>query len=104
MFTVTEAAQKEIAKFFENRPPAPIRVFLNSGGCGGPSLAMAVDERKEGDSHFLVAGMEYVIETHFLNEAQPLVVDFKEIGFAISSSLKLESGCSSCGSHGSCCS
>ena len=104
MFTVTETAQKEIARFFENREPAPIRVFLNSSGCGGPQLAMAVDERKKEDTHYVISGMEYVVDTDFLNQAQPLVVDFKEIGFVIDSSLKLESGCSSCGSHGSCCS
>lgn len=104
MFTVTEAAQKEIARYFDNRTPAPIRVFLNSGGCGGPQLAMAVDEKKDGDTVFTVAGHDYLVETEFLNRAQPLVVDFKEIGFKLSSSLKLSSGCSSCGSHGSCCS
>ncbi len=104
MFTVTEAAQKEIAKFFENRPVSTIRVFLNSGGCGGPQLAMALDEPKDGDTHYTVAGMEYIVETEFLNNAQPLVVDFKETGFAIDSSLKLQSACSSCGTQGSCCS
>lgn len=103
MFTVTEAAQKEVARFFENRTKLPIRIFLNQG-CGGSQLAMAVDTRKDGDSHFIIDGMEYVVETDFLNQAQPLEVDFKEIGFVINSSLKLESGCSSCGSHGSCCS
>lgn len=104
MFTVTEAAQKEIARYFENRTPAPVRVFLNSGGCGGPQLAMAIDEKLEGDTLYTVAGMEYVVDTAFLNQAQPLVVDFKEVGFKISSSLKLQSACSSCGTHGSCCS
>ncbi|WP_300669960.1 IscA/HesB family protein [Desulfoluna sp.] len=104
MFTVTETARKEIARYFENRPAAPIRLFLNSGGCGGPQLAMAIDEKKESDTLFTLDGMDYVVDTEFLNQAQPLVVDFKEIGFKISSSLKLESGCSSCGSHGSCCS
>jgi len=104
MFTVTETAQIEIARYFEKRSPAPIRVFLNSGGCGGPQLAMAVDEQKPEDTLFTIAGMAYVVETEFLNQAQPLVVDFKEVGFKISSSLKLSSGCSSCSSHGSCCS
>lgn len=103
MFTVTEAAQNEIARYFENRTPAPIRVFLNSG-CGGAQLAMAVDMQKDGDTLYTIGGMEYVIETDLLNQAQPLVVDFKDVGFKLSSSLKLSSGCSSCGSHGSCCS
>ena len=104
MFTVTEAAQKEISKFFETRTASPIRIFLNSGGCGGPQLAMALDERKDEDTHYLVAGMEYVVDTEFLHNAHPLVVDFKETGFVIDSSLKLQSACSSCGTHGSCCS
>ncbi|SCY37271.1 IscA/HesB family protein [Desulfoluna spongiiphila] len=104
MFTVTEAAQNEIARYFENRTPAPIRVFLNSGGCGGPQLAMAVDQQNDGDTLFTIDGMAYIIDTELLNQAQPLVVDFKDVGFKLSSSLKLSSGCSSCGSHGSCCS
>jgi Fe-S cluster assembly iron-binding protein IscA len=35
MLTVTEIAQKQIAKFFEENALRPVRIFL-SNGCTGP--------------------------------------------------------------------
>jgi Fe-S cluster assembly iron-binding protein IscA len=32
MFNVSDAAQKEIAAFFNGREPQPIRVFVQTGG------------------------------------------------------------------------
>jgi Fe-S cluster assembly iron-binding protein IscA len=103
MFTVTERAQQQILEYFKDKEKMPIRVFLNQGGCAGPSLAMAVDEKKETDFVHEEADIVYVIDSAFLEEAKPVNVDFTDVGFKISSSLKLGGGCSSCGSAGSCC-
>jgi hypothetical protein len=32
MFEVTPLASKYVAKFFEGRPTAPIRIYFNAGG------------------------------------------------------------------------
>lgn len=101
MFTITEEAQAQVAEYFKGKEIQPVRLFLNQG-CGGASIAMALDSKKEGDEIFTVSGIDYVMQADFLKEAEPLIVDFSESGFVISSSLKLGGGgCSSCGS-GSC--
>ena len=104
MFNVTKEAQQEVRKYFEDRDMMPIRVFLHHGGCGGPQMAMALDEKKDTDSVFTFDGVDYLVETKFFNEAKPIAVDFIASGFKVTSSLELGGGCSSCGSEGSCCS
>ena len=103
MITVTETAQEQIKAFFEGKDLKPVRIFLHQG-CGGSQLAMALDEQKETDTATQVDNVSYIMDTHLLEKAKPVVVDFSGTGFQIDSSLELSSGCSSCGSHGSCCS
>lgn len=100
MFQVTEPAQTEIAAYFADKELKPLRVFLHPGGCSGPQLLMAVDDKKDGDKVFEINGMEFVIEGALLEEVQPVKIDYLETGFAIESSLKPEGGC--CGCSGGC--
>lgn len=65
---------------------------------------MALDESKDNDEKFEIDGYTYVVEKDFLAQAQPIKVDFLEIGFKVTSSIKLESACGSCSTSGSCCS
>jgi Fe-S cluster assembly iron-binding protein IscA len=62
---------------------------------------MALDEPKETDEVKAVDGFTYVIDKEFLEKAQPVKVDFIDYGFRLTSSIKIDSGCSGCGS-GSC--
>ena len=103
MIQVSEAARKEVKAYFQGKEIKPVRIFLNQG-CGGPQLAMAIDLKQDNDMAFEYDGVEYVMETDLLKEASPVTVDFNGMGFSIGSSLKLSSGCSSCGTKGSCCS
>jgi len=103
MIKVTETAQEQVKAYFEGKEVQPVRIFLNSGGCGGPSLAMALDEKKEDDALFTHGGVEYLMEKSLLEKASPVTVDYAGMGFNLSSSLELSSGCGSCGSTGSCC-
>lgn len=64
-------------------------------------MAMALDEPKETDEVKAVDGFTYVIDKEFLEKAQPVKVDFIDYGFRLTSSIKIDSGCSGCGS-GSC--
>lgn len=101
MFQVSEAAQTEIAAYFSDKEIQPLRVFLYPGGCSGPQLVMALDEKKDNDDVFEINGVEFVIEKNLLVEAQPIKIDYLETGFTIDSSIKIEGGgCAGC--SGSC--
>lgn len=105
MFNVTESAQEQVRAYFQGKQQMPIRVFLHQGGCGGPQMAMALDDRKDTDTVFTFDGVDYLVNKEFLEDAKPINVDFIESGFKVTSSLELGGGgCSSCGSEGSCCS
>ncbi|WP_022669049.1 IscA/HesB family protein [Desulfospira joergensenii] len=103
MINVSETAREQVKAYFEGKEVQPVRIFLNSGGCGGPSLAMALDEKKEDDAVFTHDGIDYIMEKSLMKEASPVEVNFSGMGFRLDSSLKLGGGCSSCGSTGSCC-
>ncbi len=64
---------------------------------------MALDEKKEDDAGFTHGGVEYIMEKTLFEKASPVEVDHSGMGFVLNSSLELNSGCSSCGSSGSCC-
>jgi Fe-S cluster assembly iron-binding protein IscA len=100
MLDVSEAAQQQITDYFKTNEVAPIRVFLNQGGCGGPSLALALDEKRDNDESFEIGGFVYLVEKALMEQASPIKVDFTGMGFTLTSSLKLGGGCSGCG--GSC--
>jgi Fe-S cluster assembly iron-binding protein IscA len=103
MLIVTEAAQDQVADYFKGKELRPVRVMMTSG-CGGPSIVMALDEKKEADKVFKFSDIEYLVDRDFLKEAQPIEIDFRNGGFAIKSSIEMGGGCSSCGSSGGCCS
>jgi Fe-S cluster assembly iron-binding protein IscA len=103
MLTITEKAQAEVARYFESNTMKPIRVFLNNSCCGA-QLAMALDEARPDDTSFEVAGVQYLVNEHFLAQAQPIEIDYESQGFKITSSLDLGGDCGGCGSAGTCCS
>ncbi len=103
MLKVTEKAQQEIAEYFKDKERTPIRIFLNSGGWGGPSFTMALDEPKDSDETFEIGNHPYVIDKELLAEAAPVIVDFGGMGYKIDTGMVMpESGCGGCGSAGSC--
>ena len=102
MLKVTKKATDKIAEYFQNREVKPIRIFLNSGGCGGPSTAMALDELKDTDDVFNIDGFQFVVDKEFLKEAEPITVDFAHFGFQIDCALEFEEGCSACGTSSAC--
>jgi len=104
MITLTEAAKKQLDTYFSDKPKASIRIYLAEGGCAGPRLALAMDEKGEADESFDLDGYTFLMEKELLAEAQPITVDLSYMGFQILSSLKLEGGGCSSGScaSGSC--
>jgi iron-sulfur cluster assembly protein len=66
---------------------------------------MALDEPKENDDVYDVKGHKLVVDKEFMKQAQTIKVDFSGMGFKIDSKIDFgDSGCSSCGTEGSCCS
>ena len=104
MLDVTVMAQQQIADFFKDKKEVkPIRLFLNQSGWGGPSLALVLDEPNDMDQTFDFNGFQFIANKELLQQAQPVKVDFKGVGFQITSNLKIGgSGCGSCGSTGTC--
>ena len=98
MIEVTDSAKEQIDGYFQGKEPTPVRIFLNSGGWGGPSLAMALDEPKDTDDTFEVKGLTFVVDKTFMENAKTVKIDFTGMGFNLDSNIDLgESGCSSCG-------
>lgn len=66
---------------------------------------MALDEPKDTDNVYDIDNFKYVVDKDFMEQAKPIMVDFKSMGFKITSGMKVESGagCSGCGSTSSCC-
>lgn len=103
MINVSQSAQEQVKNYFGDNEVQPVRIFLTSGGCGGPGLAMALDEIKDSDAVFNHGGIEYIMDKTLLAQASPVTVDYSGMGFRLASSLELSGGCSSCGSSGGCC-
>ncbi|MGD9824111.1 IscA/HesB family protein [Desulfobacter sp.] len=101
MINVSKPAQEQVRMYFEGKEIVPVRIFLNSAGCGGPSLAMALDEKKNTDAVFTFDDVEYVMDKDLLEKASPVDIDFAGTGFRLDSSLKPAGGCTGC-SGGTC--
>ena len=101
MINVSKIAQEQVRAYFDGKEVQPVRIFVNGGGCGGPSLAMALDEITDQDAVFTHDGIDYIMEKELLKKASPVEVDYSGMGFRLESSLELGGGgCSSCGSGG----
>ncbi len=104
MFEVTESATKQINEQLKEREFSAIRIFLNKGGCGGPSLQLSLDEPNDNDWTYDISGFKYVVDKELMEQAKPIKIDFMGRGFTITSSLVFEEGCGGCGSTSTCCS
>lgn len=104
MLEVTESATAQFREFFNGKTPTPIRIFVNSCGCSGPGLAMALDEPTAQDETFTIEEFTFLVEKGLMAQAKPIKVDFLINGFKLDSSMDFgpAMGCSSCGSGGSC--
>ncbi len=66
---------------------------------------MALDEPRETDHIYNIGDFQYLVDKNFMQQANPIMVDFMYTGFKITSGLVLNAvnGCSGCGSSSSCC-
>ncbi|RJX33422.1 MAG: adhesin [Desulfarculus sp.] len=106
MIEVSPAASEAIAAFMKEKDlSSPLRIFLQSGGCGGPSLRLVMDEKKDGDQEVQVDGQTYLIEENLSKMSGKVTVEFVDNGwqkgFAVNSEYPVGGG-SSCSSGGGC--
>lgn len=101
MIELTDAARTELDGYFAEKEKAAIRIYLASGGCSGPRLALALDEAADTDEKYSCAGYDFIVDKDLAQEAGKMTVDMTYMGFQIQSGLKLpEGGGCGCGSGG----
>ena len=103
MFKLSGKAREELTAFFAGKEVSPIRVFLASGGCGGPNMALAMDDPKENDEVIQVDGLKFLVDKQLWSEAAPIKIDVTYTGFIIESSIPLNSEKCSCEPSGCSC-
>lgn len=114
MLEVTIPALTNIKDYLHQQQiDSPIRIAMNSGGCSGPSLGLAVDQAQENDQTFDHDGVTFVVAASLLASCGAIKVDFIEKsdggcgcdggGFRVTSEKPLSSGGCGCScSSGSC--
>ncbi len=102
MINVTDVAIDNIMGYFQGKEPTPIRIFVNSGGWVGPSLALALDELKDTDNSYEIKGVTLVIDKKLMVETETIDVDFTGLGFKITSKIDINKPDSTCNSCSSC--
>lgn len=103
MVEITDNAKGQLDLHFQNQEASAIRIYI-AAGCGGPRLALALDEQNDNDSVHEVKGYTFLVEKSLMETASPITIDFNGyMGFSISSSMQMSDtggGCSSCSSCG----
>jgi iron-sulfur cluster assembly protein len=105
MITVSEKAQTVLKDYFKEKEITPIRVFLQTGGCSGPSLVMALDSPKDSDDVYEVNGFTLLVDKELHQTTRDISVDYvssgAHSGFTLTSEVAVGGGCgggcSSCG-------
>ena len=111
MMEVSELAGKKLAAYLrENNISSAVRVFMMQGGCSGPALGLALDEKKDNDESFTSGDLTFLVEKGLHEQCGSINIDFIEAGdrsgFQVASTNPLPGGgCSagSCGSGGCSC-
>lgn len=112
MLEVTLPALTNIKDYLlQQQIDSPIRITMNSGGCSGPSLGLALDDATANDRTFDHDGVTFVVAVSLLVDCGAIKVDFIEKsdggcgcgGFHVTSKKPLSSGGCGCScSSGSC--
>lgn len=98
MFTMTDTAKQELDAYFADKEKTPLRIFMASG-CGGPRLALALDEAGADDHVFEEGGYSFCINKELLSLAGSISLDMDPyLGFSVTPEFPLPNsgGCGSC--------
>ena len=89
MITITESVRKELENYFNGKEKETIRVYLASGGCSGPRLALALDEPGEEDAVYTTDGFTFCLSKELEAMVGNLSIDFATMGFVVDSEIPL---------------
>ena len=106
MIEVSEMASQKVGEYIStNDLDSFIRIYLNEGGWGGPSLGLALDELKDTDKTFKQDGITFMIDEDLLERVGNIHVDFIDAGmrsgFSLTPGKPLATGPNAC--DGNCC-
>lgn len=101
MLELTESARKELESYFADKDKSDIRIYMTSGGCCGPRLALALDDAAEEDCKEEQAGFTFCINKLLLAKVQGVKIDVSEMGFSVEPTLPFPE--SAGGECGGCC-
>lgn len=108
MLTVTDNAIINFKSYLaQNNISSALRIAIMDGGCSGPMLGLALDEKKENDDVITVDALDFLIDKALIAKTGAIKVDFldhsENTGFSITSENSIGGGgcasgsCSSCG-------
>ncbi len=113
MLEVSDLAVTKVKEYLvENNITSAVRVAIMAGGCSGPVLSLALDEKKEKDKVYEYDGLNFLVEGAVTATCGAIKVDYIQetsgcgcsgsggAGFSVSSEKPLASGGGGCG--GSC--
>jgi iron-sulfur cluster assembly protein len=109
MVKVSDLAQEKLHEYMtQNNISSPLRIAVMNGGCSGPALGLAIDEKGDLDEVVSMDPLTFLIDKNLLKECGEVAIDFIDAGpksgFSISSTNPLPGGggCNpnSCGSGG----
>jgi iron-sulfur cluster assembly protein len=107
-FIVTDITVEKLKEYMaQNNIVSPLRVALMQGGCSGPALGLALDERKDNDEIFEKNDLTFLIEKGLLDLCGSINVEYLDAGprsgFSITSANPVGGGgCGGSCSSGSC--
>lgn len=106
MLNISDLATEKLLSYLkENNISSSLRVAVMQGGCSGPALGLALDEKKETDESFVFQGLTLLVEKNLLEQSGTISVDYVDAGprsgFSISSANPLPGAGGGC-SSGSC--
>lgn len=108
MLQVTDTANAKLSEYLaENNIESALRVFVQ-GGCSGPALGLALDEKRPEDEEYQFAPLTFLVEKDLLKQCGTITVDYidsgSHSGFSVVPEIALPGGggcssgsCSSCG-------
>ena len=107
MIHVSEKAEDVLKDYFKEKEITPIRVFLQTGGWAGPSLAMVLDEPKQTDDVYQVNGFTMMVDKDLHVKTKDITIDYVSYGmgsgFRVASEIPISGGKSGgCSSSCSC--
>ena len=92
MFEVSDLAVTKVKEYLaENNITSAVRVAIMSGGCSGPALSLALDEKKEADKVYEFSGLSFLVDGAVTAACGAIKVDY----------IQETSGCGCSGSGGS---